>query len=372
MPSVRDAGRVGGGQREHGPRRLRPARGRGLIVTRHGLGSFVADGAQRLARGRADRRRGDRRRRARPASTRATWRSRPWSPPRCPRRSTPASRRRSTTATAELDLDALAAELDLDDSWLEVDERRRAARAAPPDRPARGRAGGLPPRRSQPPSDADRCCTPPSRGSPASPSSRRPATRCSRSSPRRARRRERRGERERRARAVRDAMVADPAGHRWEVVSAAETGEAGCTTWRVGPADGPARRADELVAGQGLGRMPVSRAARGGEQLMVGAVADRAFLPAKSLFEQVGNMMILTGKTITRDGQAALPLRRRVHRPVPVRAAALLVPDADLDGRLRLRRAGPAGGQLPLACSAPSTASAASSSSPRCASSRRS
>jgi phospholipid/cholesterol/gamma-HCH transport system permease protein len=32
---------------------------------------------------------------------------------------------------------------------------------------------------------------------------------------------------------------------------------------------------------------------------MVRSVADRAFLPAKSLFEQVGNMMILTGKTLT-------------------------------------------------------------------------
>src|SRR5215216_1805774 len=32
---------------------------------------------------------------------------------------------------------------------------------------------------------------------------------------------------------------------------------------------------------------------------MVRTVADRAFLPAKSLFEQVGNMMILTGKTVT-------------------------------------------------------------------------
>jgi phospholipid/cholesterol/gamma-HCH transport system permease protein len=31
---------------------------------------------------------------------------------------------------------------------------------------------------------------------------------------------------------------------------------------------------------------------------MVAAAASRAFLPAKSLFEQVGNMMILTGKTI--------------------------------------------------------------------------
>ena len=45
--------------------------------------------------------------------------------------------------------------------------------------------------------------------------------------------------RERRAREVRDAMVADPAGHRWEIVSAADTGEPGCTTWQVGPRMGP-------------------------------------------------------------------------------------------------------------------------------------
>src|ERR671922_1426245 len=32
---------------------------------------------------------------------------------------------------------------------------------------------------------------------------------------------------------------------------------------------------------------------------MVRTFADRAFLPAKSLFEQVGDMMILTGKTIS-------------------------------------------------------------------------
>ena len=31
---------------------------------------------------------------------------------------------------------------------------------------------------------------------------------------------------------------------------------------------------------------------------MVRSAADRAFLPAKGLFEQVGNMMILTGKTM--------------------------------------------------------------------------
>ena len=71
-----------------------------------------------------------------------------------------------------------------------------------------------------------------------------------------------------------------------------------------------------------------------------------------------------------RRGQAPVSLRRRVHRPVPLRAAALLVPDDDLDDRLRVRRARAAGGQLPHACSARSTGSAASSSSPRSASSR--
>src|SRR6266542_4195143 len=40
---------------------------------------------------------------------------------------------------------------------------------------------------------------------------------------------------------------------------------------------------------------------------MVRTVADRAFLPAKSLFEQVGNMMILTGKTITATVRPPFP-----------------------------------------------------------------
>ncbi len=31
---------------------------------------------------------------------------------------------------------------------------------------------------------------------------------------------------------------------------------------------------------------------------MIRSTADRAFLPAKNLFEQVGDMMILTGKTL--------------------------------------------------------------------------
>src|SRR3990170_1310588 len=37
------------------------------------------------------------------------------------------------------------------------------------------------------------------------------------------------------------------------------------------------------------------------------AVVDRAFLPAKNLFEQVGNMMILTGKTIVAAARPPYP-----------------------------------------------------------------
>src|SRR5213075_945506 len=46
-------------------------------------------------------------------------------------------------------------------------------------------------------------------------------------------------------------------------------------------------------------RLPVPRgtAEQGGEE-MVRAVADRAFLPTKNLLEQVGDMMVLTGKTV--------------------------------------------------------------------------
>src|SRR6478672_13274227 len=41
-----------------------------------------------------------------------------------------------------------------------------------------------------------------------------------------------------------------------------------------------------------------TRGTRLRRRAMVRAVADRAFLPAKSLFEQVGDMMILTAKTV--------------------------------------------------------------------------
>jgi GntR family transcriptional regulator len=48
-----------------------------------------------------------------------------------------------------------------------------------------------------------------------------------------------RARRERRAREVRDAMIADPTSHRWDVVSSEETGEEGCTEWQVGSRFGP-------------------------------------------------------------------------------------------------------------------------------------
>jgi hypothetical protein len=50
---------------------------------------------------------------------------------------------------------------------------------------------------------------------------------------------ERRSSRERRARERRDEMLRDPAANKWEVVSAAEAGEEGCTDYRVSPRYGP-------------------------------------------------------------------------------------------------------------------------------------
>ena len=50
---------------------------------------------------------------------------------------------------------------------------------------------------------------------------------------------ERRGERQGEARARLESMTADPAGHRWEIVSRQEIGEPGCATWEVAPRWGP-------------------------------------------------------------------------------------------------------------------------------------
>ena len=134
------------------------------------------------------------------------------------------------------------------------------------------------------------------------------------------------------------------------------------------------RRADELVAGQGLGGMPVSRPAGGGseeqgESRSGQAAADRAFLPAKSLFEQVGNMMILTGKTVVATVRPPYPYGGEFIGQFlfalqlcwfPMAVSMVAFGSAPRASRRRTSSA----------CSAPSIGSAASSSWPRCASSR--
>jgi GntR family transcriptional regulator len=136
----------------------------------------------------------------------------------------------------EPDLEALAAELDLSDAWLEADDisarqelRRQIGRleaqlasyrreleppATRPVRPAEPRIANV--------AELER-----TRDALLSQLGRARATATARA------------RRERRAREVRDAMVADPASHRWEVVSAQETGEEGCAEWQVGSRLGP-------------------------------------------------------------------------------------------------------------------------------------
>lgn len=50
---------------------------------------------------------------------------------------------------------------------------------------------------------------------------------------------DRRGERQRRARARFEEMVSDPASHKWEAVSQQDLGEPGCASWEVQPRWGP-------------------------------------------------------------------------------------------------------------------------------------
>jgi DNA-binding transcriptional regulator YhcF (GntR family) len=50
---------------------------------------------------------------------------------------------------------------------------------------------------------------------------------------------ERRGDRQRRARARLEEMATDPAAHKWETVTSEDLGEPGCGTWEVQPKWGP-------------------------------------------------------------------------------------------------------------------------------------
>ena len=80
---------------------------------------------------------------------------------------------------------------------------------------------------------------------------------------------------------------------------------------------------------------------------MVRAVADRAFLPTKNLLEQVGDMMILTGKTVISAIRPPYPYGGEFIGQF-LFALRLLVPAPDLDRGDLLRRARAAGRQLPV------------------------
>jgi GntR family transcriptional regulator len=136
----------------------------------------------------------------------------------------------------EPDLDALAAELELDDVWLEADElgarrelRRQIGRLEAQLASYRRDLESLEPPRVSAPA--------PRIASAAELERTRDALLRQLGAARAAA--GARARRERRAREVRDAMVADPGAHRWEVVSADETGEEGCATWQVAPRLGP-------------------------------------------------------------------------------------------------------------------------------------
>ena len=162
----------------------------------------------------------------------------------------------------ELDLDALADELELSDAWLETDEvgarrelRRQIGRleaalagyrrdleapdAMAPVRPSEPRVANV--------GELERTRD--------ALLAQLGAARASAS---------RRARRERRAREVRDAMVSDPSAHRWDVISSSETGEEGCVSWEVAPRYGPLGALMSWWRVKVSGGCPLAGAARGG------------------------------------------------------------------------------------------------------------
>ena len=210
----------------------------GLVVTRHGRGSFVADdagGSPEVERIAAE---------AIEAAAEAGVDPRDVAIatlvsaalPEGLEPDLPAELDEAGDEPAELDLEALAAELELDDVWLEADElgarrelRRQIGRLEAQLASYRRDLESLePPRVSAPdPRIASAAELERTRDALLRQLGAARATAAGRA------------RRERRARAVRDAMVADPGAHRWEVVSADETGEEGCATWEVAPRLGP-------------------------------------------------------------------------------------------------------------------------------------
>ena len=210
----------------------------GLIVTRHGRGSFVADdagGSPEVERIAAE---------AIEAAAEAGVDPRDVAIatlvsaalPEGLEPDLPAELDEAGDEPAELDLEALAAELELDDVWLEADElgaRRELRRQI-----GRLEAQLASYRRDLESLEPPRVSAPEPRIASAAELERTRDALLRQLGAARAAAAER-ARRERRAREVRDAMVADPGAHRWEVVSADETGEEGCATWEVAPRLGP-------------------------------------------------------------------------------------------------------------------------------------
>jgi DNA-binding transcriptional regulator YhcF (GntR family) len=206
----------------------------GLIVTRHGRGSFVADdagGSPEVERIAAE---------AIEAAAEAGVDPRDVAIATLVSAALPEGLEADLPAeldeAAELDLEALAAELELDDVWLEADElgaRRELRRQI-----GRLEAQLASYRRDLESLEPPRVSTPEPRIASAAELERTRDALLRQLGAARAAAAER-ARRERRAREVRDAMVANPGAHRWEVVSADETGEEGCATWEVAPRLGP-------------------------------------------------------------------------------------------------------------------------------------
>ena len=203
----------------------------GLIVSRHGLGTFVSEGPG-------------------VARARATWQPRPPTAPApaasilaiWPGRSTRAAGRASQAASSSIPARASGLEVDRAGERASRSRGRRAARparAAPPDRPPRGPACLLSRRRPQarrahPPAAAPQGARRRHGGAGGDP--RRPdgtaeagPRGCGAPRP----------ERQRRARSRVEEMVSEPAAHKWETVSKQELGEPGCASWDVQPRWGP-------------------------------------------------------------------------------------------------------------------------------------
>src|SRR5919197_2454330 len=159
-----------------------------------------------------------------------------------------------------------------------------------------------------------------------------------------------RADRQHRARARLEEMAADPAAHKWEAVGSEELGEPGCGTWEVQPKWGPVGALMNwwrVKVSSGCPLPAPREAAIGGGTS--GTSSRRQGVPSRKEPVRAGGEHDDPHREDDhRHRQAPLPLRGRVHLPVHLRPPAVLVSDADLDRRLRVRRPGPPGGQLRL------------------------